>query len=97
MPEKRRTDRVPLSCHVKFKRHGDSPYEVDLLDLSPSGCRIEPPVHVEEGEEVWLRIPKMEPVHGHVVWVKEWTAGVEFDRPFYPSVFETVVNRLKED
>ena len=97
MMTERRAERVPVACDVEFKRHAGSRYHVELLDLSPEGCCISPPIRVEIGEEIWLRIPKMEPVHGKVAWVKEWKAGVEFDRPFYPAVFEKVVERLKEE
>ena len=94
MNETRRTDRVPLTCDVEFRRHGGARYQVELIDLSPEGCCISPPVRVEPGESVWLRVPDMEAIHGKVAWVREWKAGVEFDRPFYPAVFDLVVKRL---
>ena len=97
MTTDRRAERVPLACEVEFKRHADARYRVELVDLSPEGCCISPPVRVEIGQGLWLRIPKMEPVHGKIAWVKDWKAGVEFDHPFHPAVFDSVVARLKEE
>ena len=90
----RRADRVPLNCEIEFRRHGDARYPVDLLDFSPEGCCISPPVRVEPRESVWLRIPGMEPIHAQVAWTEQWKVGLEFDKPFHPAVFESVVKRL---
>jgi hypothetical protein len=89
-----RATRVPLNCEVEFRRHADVRYRVDLLDFSPEGCCISPPVRVEIGEAVWMRIPGMEVTHAHVAWAEQWKVGLKFDKPFHPAVFENVVKRL---
>jgi hypothetical protein len=94
MTTPRSSERVPLKCEVDFRRQGENRFRVDLIDFSPGGCCIAPPVRVEAGQSVWLRVPGMEAVHGKVKWVKDWKVGVEFDNPFYPSVFEAVVKKL---
>jgi hypothetical protein len=90
----RKSERIPLRCDVEFRRHAGNRYAVDLIDLSPEGCCISPPIRVEPGESVWLRIPDMEATHGSVAWVQEWKVGVTFDRAFHPAVFDDVVRRL---
>jgi len=94
MEQPRQTDRVPLNCEIEFRRHADARYPVDLLDFSPEGCCISPPVRVEAGERVWLRIPGMETLHAQVAWVDQWKVGLKFDKPFHPAVFDNVVKRL---
>ena len=94
MEDIRRAERVPLNCEVEFRRHADARYRVDLIDFSPQGCCIAPPVKVEPGESVWLRIPGMESIHAHVAWTEQWKAGVTFDKPFHPAVFDNVVAKL---
>lgn len=96
MNDARRGKRVNLQCDVEFRRHGDARYQVELIDFSPTGCCISPPVRVEVGQSVWLRVPDMESVHGKVVWIRDWKAGVEFDRPFHDAVFDHVVRNLKD-
>lgn len=95
MDDTRQSDRVPLNCDVEFKRHGDARYKVDLLDFSPHGCCISPPIRVEEGESISLRIPDMEAIHGRIAWVRDWKAGIQFDHSFHEAVFELVVRRLE--
>jgi hypothetical protein len=94
MTEKRRADRVPLKCEVEFRRHGDARFQVDLIDLSPTGCCIAPPVKVQPGESIYLRIPGKEAIHAKVMWVEEWRVGAQFDRPIYEPVFDDLVRRL---
>ena len=94
MEKSPRGDRVSLNCEVEFRRHGDARYRVDLLDFSPQGCCISPPVKVEPGESIWLRIPDMEAIHAKVIWTDQWKVGIEFDKPFHPAVFDSVVKRL---
>lgn len=94
MEQPRRANRVPLDCEIEFRRHADTRYPVDLIDFSPQGCCIAPPVRVDVGESVWLRIPGMETIHAKVAWTEQWKIGLEFDTPFHPAVFDNVVKRL---
>lgn len=90
-----RATRVQLQCEIGFRRHGDARYRIDLIDFSPEGCCITPPVKVEQGEQIFLRFAGMEAVHGRVAWIEEWRVGVKFDQPFHPAVFDSVVARLR--
>ena len=94
MTKPRRTSRVPLNCEVEFRRQGDVRYPVDLLDFSPQGCCISPPVRVARGDSVWLRIPGMAAVQARVAWTERWKVGLEFEHPFHPAVFDDVARRL---
>ncbi|WP_162888008.1 PilZ domain-containing protein [Sphingomonas mesophila] len=90
----RQSARVPMNCDVDFKRHGDARYRVELFDLSPQGCCLSPPIRVDEGDSISLRIPDMAAIHGHVAWVQGFKAGVRFDQPFHQAVFDSLVRRL---
>jgi hypothetical protein len=91
----RRAERVPLRADVDFRRAGDHRYRVNILDFSPEGCRMELPVNVSMGDTIWISLPGLESIQAEVCWVKEWTVGVEFSRPLYPSVFELVRERMR--
>ena len=91
----RKAERVPLRADIDFRRAGDHRYRVNILDFSPEGCRMELPVNVEPGDTIWISLPGLESIQAEVCWVKEWTVGVEFGRPLYPSVFELVRERMR--
>lgn len=90
----RRAERVPLRADILFRRSGDARYAVDLVDLSPDGCRIDLPEVLTIGERVWIALPGLEPIQAEVRWVKEWTAGIQFLRPLYPAVFDHIRSRI---
>jgi hypothetical protein len=94
MTKPRQNERVPLNCEVDFKRHGDARYRVELFDLSADGCCLSPPIRVEKGDLISLRIPEMEAIHGEIAWVQGFRAGVRFDHPFHAAVFDHVVGKL---
>jgi hypothetical protein len=91
----RQAERVPLRADIDFRRAGDHRYRVNILDFSPEGCRMELPVTVEVGDTIWISLPGIESIQAEVCWVKEWTVGVEFSRPLYPSVFDLVRGRMR--
>jgi hypothetical protein len=92
--EERRTGRVTLRADVDFRRSGTHKYRVNILDFSPTGCRIELPERVTPDEIIWISLPGIEALEGRVRWVDEWTAGVEFERPIHPAVFEMMTARM---
>lgn len=91
----RRAERVSLRADIDFRRAGDHRYRVNILDLSPEGCRIESPITVSPGDTLWISLPGLESIQAEACWVKGWTVGVEFSRPLYPAVFDMVRDRMR--
>lgn len=79
-----------------MRRVGGFPYRVRIYDLSPQGCKVEFVERPELNERVWIKIAGLEAVQGFVCWLKGSTAGVEFDRPIHPAVFEDLLSRLHQ-
>ena len=88
-------ERVHLDAEIHLRKSGYHKAAVDLLDLSPTGCRVELPERVAPGEKVWITFPGLEPIEATVAWCRDWVAGVQFARPIYPAVFELLVKRIK--
>ena len=95
MNVERRSARTQMSCEVDFRQRGGPRFAVNLMDMSPEGARFEPPIRVSLDEEVWLRIPGIEPRLARVCWVEQWQVGVEFDQPFHSAVFDHVMRAMK--
>ena len=94
-PTPRRTERVPLQAHIDFRRAGDHAYLVNILDISPEGCRIDVPERVKLDEVIWISLPGLEALQARICLVNEWIAGVEFTRPLHPAVFEMIAEWMK--
>ena len=91
----RRAERVPLRADIDFRRTGEHRWRVNLLDFSPEGCRVDLPVRVKTGDNIWISLPGIEALQGRVCWVEEWVAGIEFDKPIHQAVFDMVHERMR--
>ena len=91
----RKAERVPLQADVDFRRTGEHRWRVNIHDISPQGCRVELPTRVVVGDTIWVTVPGIEALQGRICWTENWVAGVEFDRPLHPAVFDMVERRMR--
>lgn len=91
----RKAERVPIQADIDFRRTGEHRWRVNVHDISPEGCRVELPVRVSPGDTIWVTFPGIEAILAKIRWVEEWIAGIEFDRPLYPAVFDMVEQRMR--
>lgn len=97
-PEKahwpRCSERISTSADVSLRRLGQSNRRVHVTDLSPEGCRVRLPHQPQAGEHLLIKFEGLETVESEVCWVDGFDAGLQFERPFHPAVFELLAERL---
>jgi hypothetical protein len=91
---RRRNRRLPASSEILLRRLGSFGFQVHLRDLSVSGCHVELIDMVELDDHVITRMPGLEPLGATVVWADSRSAGLCFDRPIHPAVFELLLSRV---
>ena len=91
---RRCNQRVAAGSEISLRRLGSFPFQVMLGDVSASGCKIEMVEFVEVDDHVIVRLPGLEPVGARVTWSDARWAGLDFDRPMHPAVFEQLLARL---
>ena len=67
---------------------------VNVYDISPQGCRIEFVDRPRLDEIVWVKFEGLDAIESTICWLRGPEAGVEFVRPIYPAVFDSLVRRL---
>jgi hypothetical protein len=87
-------DRAALSTEVRVRRIGQNNYNVRIFDLSPDGAKIEVIERPRVGEQLMIKFEGIETVQAEVCWVEGFIAGLKFQRPFHPAVFDLLVARL---
>lgn len=87
--------RIRLRAEITIRRAGFPNYRVAIRDISPEGCKIEFVDRPSVNERVWVNIEGLESLEGVVRWVKGNLAGVEFDHPFHPAVFDMLAKKLR--
>lgn len=90
----RRSDRVQLTAEVSMRRLGKTGFRVKVFDLSPDGCKLELIDTPRIDEHVLVKFDGLEALESEVCWVAEQCAGLRFEKPIHPAVFELLLGRI---
>jgi hypothetical protein len=91
---KRKTERLELTAEVKLRRVGGAAYRVSVFDLSPLGCRAEVIEQPRQGEIMLIKFDGLEGLEAEARWVEGHRAGLLFEKPIHPAVFDLLLTRL---
>lgn len=86
----RKAERRIVNLAAALREEGASTHAVKVLDLSPGGFKVQSEDSLEEGSEVWLKLPGFEAKRSHVVWVKGDEAGCEFENELHPAELQVL-------
>ena len=89
---KRQTQRLPVDLDAGLRQRGAAAVSVQVIDLSTDGFRATTHLVLEQGDEVWLRLPGIEASHARVMWRDGCYIGCAFERPLHPAVIEMIVS-----
>ena len=92
--QERASVRFPADSEVSLRRIGNINYRVSVRDISPDGCRIDLVERPAVGEKLHLKFQGFDVLECTVRWVEGYIAGLEFARPFHPTVFDILLHRL---
>jgi len=89
----RKSERVAVEVSAGLRQRGASGVSVRVLDLSPEGFRASTHLELNNGVDVWLRLPGLEPLHATVAWSAGHFIGCAFERPLHPAVVDMIVRK----
>jgi hypothetical protein len=90
----RQSERIDVAADVCLRRIGRSTFRVNVGDLSPEGCKVLLVERPAKDERVLVKFDGLEVLEASVCWVEEFTAGLSFEKPMHPAVFELLIERL---
>lgn len=91
---KRQSNRRAAGMEAQLRRIGRLSYSVELRDLSRDGCMIDLVERPVIGEVMHIKLPGLETLEARVRWVDNYIAGLKFERPMHPAVFELLLQRM---
>jgi PilZ domain len=94
LPVPRRSARVGLDAEVTLRRAGHGGFRVKVVDLSCDGCKTEFVERPALDEVVRIKFAGLESLGAAVCWIRGCEAGLEFERPLHPAVFDMLVKQL---
>ena len=92
--QRRSHSRVEINAEAMVRRDGSNNYRVRILDISESGCKIEIVERPSVGEGIWVRFDGLQALHATVTWIAPPVAGIEFDHPIHPAVFDGLIRKF---
>jgi hypothetical protein len=90
----RRASRMSVKASAAYREGGDRG-KVDVVDLSPTGAKIESHLTLYPDTHIWLKLPSLEAWEARIAWVDRHQAGCEFVRPLHPAVFDRIVTMCR--
>jgi hypothetical protein len=93
--QSRASERVAIELGAGLRQRGASGVSVLVTDLSIHGFRASTHLALQNGADVWLRLPGLEPCHATVAWSKGQYIGCKFERPLHPAVLDMIVRKSK--
>jgi PilZ domain len=90
-PERRRATRAALSLTATMREGSRGKVQVNVIDISTHGCRIQCTSAVPVDANVWLSMPGLENQYCRVIWHCQEFVGIEFEKPLSAAVFDRLL------
>ena len=87
----RKAERRIVNLAAALREEGTKTLRVIVLDISVGGFKAVTDEPLEEGGEVWLKLPGLEAKRSRVVWRKDRDVGCEFEWPLHPRELDLIV------
>ena len=86
--EGRKAERRIVNLAAALREEGAKSLPIILLDISVGGFKADAGEPLENGSEVWLKMPGWEARRSRVVWTEGKEIGCEFEYPLHPRELE---------
>jgi hypothetical protein len=87
----RKAERRIVNLAGALRDAGTKTGPIIVIDISVGGFKADVPEPIEEGTEVWLKIPGFEAKRSRVIWTKGKEIGCEFEWPLHDGELEQIV------
>ncbi len=97
MTAQRKRERASVEGICRYRSGSGIAVPVRISDLTEEGCRISSiPRALESGDRISISIDTLAPLFATVRWVERGrAAGLKFDNPLYPSVFDWLLSSMR--
>ncbi len=92
-PDARSAERRIVGIRAQLREFGGHRFDVDVLDLSRTGFRIDSVFGINVGARVYLTIPSFAPLEAIIAWRDKYGYGCRFVHPLHRAVFDLIAAR----
>lgn len=95
--EHRRTLRLDVHFAANLREPGSSiKFDVEVIDLSMTGLRLETSFTLKPGQKVFLTIPGVNTLEAVIAWGRGYIYGAQFERPLHGAVFDHIAAKYRK-
>ena len=87
----RKAERRIVNLAAALREAGARTAKIVVVDISTGGFKAEVAEPLEEGSEVWLKLPGVEAKRSRVVWTRDKDVGCEFEWPLHRRELDLIV------
>jgi hypothetical protein len=91
----RKAERRIVNLAAALRESGAKTSKIVVVDISVGGFKADSEEEHQIGDEVWLKLPGLEPRRSRVVWARDgergFEIGCEFEWPLHPRELELIV------
>jgi hypothetical protein len=88
----RKAERRIVNLAAALRDVGTKTGPIVVLDVSLGGFKADAAEPIEEGTEVWLKLPGFEAKRSRVIWTNGKEIGCEFEWPLHQSELDLIVS-----
>lgn len=93
--QRRGAQRAKVHGQARLREAGCTPFEVELTDLSSTGCRMITFARLQIGTKIWINLPGLAPLEAITRRSQGQVYGCEFLQPLHPAVAEHLQQQLR--
>lgn len=94
-PQRRRAERAKCRARARLRVAGCTPFEVELGDLSSTGCRLVTFARLQVGTTIRINLPGLAPLEAVIKRILGQDYGCEFLHPLHPAVAKHLQEQLR--
>lgn len=87
----RKAERRIVNLAAALREAGAKTSPVVLIDVSIGGFKADVPEPLEEGNEVWLKLPGFEAKRSRIIWTNGKEIGCEFEWPLHQRELDLII------
>lgn len=93
--QRRRAERITVHATARLREAGCTPFDVELADLSATGCGMITYARMQIGTTIWINLPGLAPLEATIRRSRENYYGCEFKHPLHAAVSDHLQKQLR--
>lgn len=91
--DERAAVRLDVRMKARLREPLSTRFDVDVLDISVTGCRVETSAILKPGSRIFITVPGIVPLEAVVAWRDRFRYGCAFYRPLHHAVLDHIIRK----